>query len=337
MGERGELIRFFKQVLVVGAVLLAVWLIVLLREVLVYLLLAIVLAASLTPLLEAGEARHVPRAVTLGVVLLMALAVMSLAGAFLLPALVQEGRHLARTLPHMLSTLPSRFPVFAGLSPLGNLGAALQLGLTEGVQAVVVAATSLGHLALTATFLVFLALDAPRINRTLLDLLPIGSARILEGELGEMTRRMAGYVVGQILVSGVLAVACLLILLLLRVPYALLLAATLGVFAILPVIGPFLGLLPSVFIAWFVSPLTALWAFLALYVLNHAVASFVAPFVYHRQAHLHPLVMLLALALGAKLAGIAGAVVAVPVAAALQVLVIDLYLRPKQAMERAAP
>jgi len=340
MTEREDLLRFFKKVLIAGGVLLAVGLVVLLRAVLVYLLIALMISAALTPLLEAGEARRIPRAVTLGIVLLIALALIGLAGLFLVPALVQQGQHLARTLPDMVTALPRRLPPLPGLErgrpPLGNLGEALQLGLTQGLQALLVAATSLGHLALVLTFLVFIALDAPTINRTILRLLPVGIARTMEGEFAEMGRRMARYVLGQLIISGILAASCLVVLVLLHVPFALLLAATLGLFAILPLIGPFLGMLPSVFIAWFVSPLTALWVFLALYALIHVVGSFVAPFVYRRQAHLHPLVMLLALALGAKLAGIAGAVVAVPVAAALQVLVTDLYLKPKEAAERSS-
>ncbi|HEY9855372.1 MAG TPA: AI-2E family transporter [Stenomitos sp.] len=341
MTEREELLRFFKKVLIAGGVLLAAGLVVMMREVLVYLLIALMIAAALTPLLEAGEARRIPRAVTLGVVLLIALALLGLAGIFLLPVLVQQGQHLARTLPGMVMALPHRLPPLPGLerggAPLGNLGEALQLGLTQGLQALLMAVTSLGHLALVLTFLVFIALDAPTINRTILRLLPADLARTMAGEFAEMGRRMARYVLGQLIISGILASACLVVLLLLHVPFALLLSATLGLFAMLPVIGPFLGMLPSVFIAWFVSPLTALWVGVALYALIHVVASFVAPFVYRRQAHLHPLVMLLALALGARLAGIAGAVVAVPVAAALQVLVTDLYLAPKEARERASP
>jgi predicted PurR-regulated permease PerM len=217
---------------------------------------------------------------------------------------------------------------------LAGVTDALRAGLMQGVSMMVVAALSLGNVALVLTLTIMMALDAPALIRGFLDLLPTGPSRTLETQLPELGYRLAYYVAGQAAISGILAVICLVTLLALKVPYALLLSVVLGLISILPMVGGFIGMVPAVLVAMFVSPWTALWTTAILFVSIHLVGSIVAPMIFQRSVNLHPVVAITALAIGYTLGGLGGALVAVPMAAALQVLVVNLYLEPKQERER---
>jgi Predicted permease len=132
-------------------------------------------------------------------------------------------------------------------------------------------------------------------------------------------------------VSGMILLAIL------HVPYVLLLGVLLGLFSVIPLIGPYLGMLPALAVALLVSPWTALVAGLLLYLLIHVVGTFIAPVIFRRSLNLSPLLMILSLAAGYRLGGLAGMILAVPMAAVIQVLVVNLYLEPKLRREGRAP
>ncbi|MDB5095766.1 MAG: family transporter [Cyanobacteria bacterium RYN_339] len=340
MADRDELGIYVQKLLVTLAVVGSLWLLAELHAYVTYVLLAMVLAAAMVPVVKAGQARGIPRAVVVAALVLGVGLALVLLGYAVVPVLVTQGEQLARSLPGLLASLPTRFPQLpwlANLTPnLGSLAGTLQGGLMQGVSLVVVAALSLGNMALILTLTIMMALDAPALIQGLLGLLPRSYASTLDAQLPEMGNRLALYVAGQAAISGILAVICLVTLLVLKVPYALLLAVVLGLISILPMVGGFIGMIPAVAVALFVSPLTALWTAAVLFVAIHLVGSFVAPVIFQRSVNLHPIMAISALVIGFTLGGLGGALVAVPMAAALQVLVVNLYLVPKLAREQAA-
>ncbi|MNT29518.1 hypothetical protein D3C72_1652630 [compost metagenome] len=74
----------------------------------------------------------------------------------------------------------------------------------------------------------------------------------------------------------------------LHVPYVLLLGVLLGLFSVIPLIGPYLGMIPALAAALLVSPWTALLAGILLYLLIHVVGSFIAPVIFRHSLNLSP-------------------------------------------------
>ncbi len=158
-------------------------------------------------------------------------------------------------------------------------------------------------------------------------------------------RAVAGYVRGQVLFSllmGAGATAALWLFGVLGIfpqgrTYALFFGAFYGLMELVPYVGPILGALPVVLVALFHSPVTAFWVALLFIGLQQIEGHIVAPQVFGHSLRINPILIILALLLGAQLYGIVGALVALPIAAILRETMI--YLRRHLVLEpwNAAP
>ncbi|MBU1499435.1 AI-2E family transporter, partial [Patescibacteria group bacterium] len=98
-----------------------------------------------------------------------------------------------------------------------------------------------------------------------------------------------------------------------------------GLLEVIPTIGPTLSALPAILVAWGVSPTLAL-ATLALYVLIQQLENnLIVPKIMSQEVGLSPLVVILALIAGFRIAGIAGAVLSVPAVLLIEIIINDLY------------
>lgn len=338
MTERQELRRFFLKTLITVAVVGVLWLAFLLRDLLLVFMVALLLAAALAPVVALAERYGISRLYTVIALAVFGLGGLSLLLVALLPILISQGEHLIRTLPDAFARLSegsAQLPLVSTfLQQAGNLGQTLQASALRGLQLVLAALESAGHLVFILVLTAFLVLDAPELKRAILLFFPPATATRIDAQLPEIIRRLAIYVAAQALLSAILALLCILLLLILHVPYALLLGVLLGLFSIIPLIGPYLGMIPPIAVAFLVSPGTALLTALALYVLVHLVGTFVAPVLFRRSLNLRPLLVILSLAVGYRLGGLAGIVLAVPAAVVIQLLIVNFYLAPK--LEREA-
>jgi predicted PurR-regulated permease PerM len=116
----------------------------------------------------------------------------------------------------------------------------------------------------------------------------------------------------------------------LQVPLALIVALLAGLLAVIPMIGGYLGLILAVLMALTVSWQLALATLVVAYIGNFIVGHFVMPFVFAKGVDVSPLLVMLALIAGGETMGIVGALIAVPVLAAVQVLVKNLYIEPME-------
>jgi predicted PurR-regulated permease PerM len=113
---------------------------------------------------------------------------------------------------------------------------------------------------------------------------------------------------------------------LLGLPSPLLLGIFAGVTAAVPLVGPFLGVIPAVLLGFTVSPTFPILVLVVLLVIQLADGNTIVPLVMNRVLSLPALAVVVALLVGGALAGMVGALLAVPVAAALQVLVVRVMV-----------
>ncbi len=147
--------------------------------------------------------------------------------------------------------------------------------------------------------------------------------RALVNELiAETGRSLAGYVRG--VTINMVAIGCLALLAcwLLRLPAPLLLAVFAGLCELIPLLGPFLGAVPAVLLGFTIGPLYPLVVAAAFLVLQQLESNVLTPIVMRREVGLRPFVVILALLVGAGLAGVWGALVAVPIGSAIQIVVV---------------
>ncbi len=144
----------------------------------------------------------------------------------------------------------------------------------------------------------------------------------------EIERTLGGYVRGQLIVCVSLGVFVFIALTLLGVRSALVLAAFAALAEIIPLVGPLIGAVPAILVALMDSPEKAIAVTVAFVIIQQIEAQFLVPKVMERQVGLSPMLVLMALAAGNLLGGLFGALIAIPIAAALNIIVRATIIEP---------
>jgi predicted PurR-regulated permease PerM len=152
-------------------------------------------------------------------------------------------------------------------------------------------------------------------------------------------RAVFGYVRGQLLFSLIMGASAALALYLFGLlgifpdgeRYALFFGAFYGLMEFIPYIGPIIGPLPAVLVALFVHPISAVWVILLFVALQQLEGHVVAPQVFRISLRINPILVILSLLIGFKIYGIAGALLALPIAAVVRQTVV--YLRRHLVLE----
>lgn len=255
--------------------------------------------------------------------------------------LPETGRMVAAWATNLPNDLPADMPVPPGLDVGRGLSQALDTVMSQVTsivgQALVVVQYAVGFLsgALNGVFVLILALyftsDAHRIIAFAMSFLAPARRPRTQRILGHIGERLGGWLRGQVLLSLIIGGICLVGLLALGVPYAVLLALVAAIGEAVPMVGPVFSAVPAVLVALSVSPTTALLT-LGLYVIVQQLENYlIVPRVMERAVSIDPLAVMLALLIGSELMGITGAVLSVPVAAGIAVMLDEIRRDPEPA------
>jgi predicted PurR-regulated permease PerM len=279
---------------------------------------AVLLAVTLDPIVRWLEHRGIPR---WGAATLVAFAVLALLVGFVvfaMSSLPEQGRLVGSRMVQAGHEVASRLPEFvrttAGSSNPGelvqNYGAPLMLRITTAA-----AGTVLVFL-LAFILTLYLLIEGKATYQWLLAFVPPSRRAKVAQTAVESQRVIFGYVAGNIATSIFATIFVLVVLSILRVPAALLLAVLAGLCDFVPVLGFIASAVPAVVLALAKSPTVALTV-IALYVAYHTLENYlIAPWVYGDRLKLSNVAVVMAFAVGAALAGIVGALIALPIAAA---------------------
>jgi predicted PurR-regulated permease PerM len=176
----------------------------------------------------------------------------------------------------------------------------------------------------------YMLIDAERLRNLFLLIYPPEVRGTRRRTLLRMGKRMSSWLSGQLLLSAIIGVTTFTGLVLLRVPYALPLAIIAAVGELIPVIGPTLGAVPALAIALLHSR-WQFWSVLAFAILLQKIENlFIVPRVMSRKVSISPLGIFIAFLIGASLLGAIGAILAVPVAAIVQVAFEEAFVRRRE-------
>lgn len=181
--------------------------------------------------------------------------------------------------------------------------------------------------AVTFIFLVFyLLVDGSALHRLIALLIPSRNRQRVEKISAELTLISGQYIRGNLLISLICAAVIYIGLLFLHVPYALPLAILAGVLDLLPLIGSTAASIPPIILGFTVSPLTGFLT-IALFLVYQAIENnILAPNIYNKVLNLLPFFSFIAVIIGTLLLGVAGAFLALPIAAGVPTLI--KYLKP---------
>jgi predicted PurR-regulated permease PerM len=326
------------QVLAVAA---AVWVVVNTWQIWILVFTALIIAAAILPAARIGERYRVPRGVTVFVVYLLAAGVLALVGRLLWPALTEQWQQFMDQLPKLVDNVRGwlgNLDVY-----IGRWGASIPTPQASGVQDVVgtVLANTLkvtagvvgGVVGLLAILVIaaYLVMDAREIGHGALAVMP-PAYRPMAVELAEpVLDRIGGYVRGQLLVSICVGSILAIGLTALGVRYALLIGALAAVLNVVPWLGSFIAAVLGVIAALNESLALAGGTVLLFWGTNVFEGKVLVPYLVGRATGLHPLSVLIALLAGAHLGGLIGALVSVPLLAAVWQIVRTLWVEPRRA------
>lgn len=322
--------------LVFASVIFGFWLLYRFNQVIFILFIAIVIGTVIRPAIIWLHQHGLPR--TAGVVLVYLLLLALLAGFFFLlsPLLVEQSVTIAAAVPgyyHGLREWVTNYPnsLFGRLGELipvtlPSLKPVQQTGEDVMVSVGQVAgyASSTIHFVFTFIVVIVLAyywtLDGPRIIQSLL-LLVSQEKRENIGELiSAMEVKVGHYVIGQAFLCLVIGVLALIAYLIIGLPNAFVLALVAGLLEAVPIIGPLLGAIPAAVVALSIGPDKLIWVVVATVVIQQVENSLLVPRVMSKAVGVNPFVTLLALFAFSSFFGIAGALMAIPMAASIQLM-----------------
>ncbi len=309
------------------------------------LFIAVVISISLRPAVELLYRWGLNRAV--GVLLLYILLLLLAVGFFLLvvPLIIEQGSALLEELPNYYSTLRTGLirSTSVILRRIGfRLPSQLNLDTTDESFAPPTLPTSLESLdyvalilrTLLAAVAVFIlgfywTLEHRRIVHALLLLIPAQRREDARELVTDAQQRIGRFIRAQTILCVIIGLLALVAYLIIGLPYALTLAVIAGILEAVPMIGPTLGAVPAVLVAISISPLTALWVIIASILIQALENNLIVPRVMDEAMGIHPMLTLLSLATFGSLLGLPGALLAIPIAALLQLLMNRTVVEPR--------
>jgi predicted PurR-regulated permease PerM len=303
------------------------------REVLLLIVLAFFIALGLEPVVALLHRHGVRRALAVVIVSLAAVAVLGGFLAIAIPPLVDQINNLINKAPRYLQDLNNRNSFLGHLNKqyhlVSHLKGALSKGgvssVTSGVLGAgqIVISVATGILIVVALTVYFLA-DIPRVTKTLYRLIP-KSRRARGGLLiDEMFARVGGYFLGNVLTSVIAGVGTLIWLLIFGVPYALLLSVFVAFMDLIPIIGSTIAGIVVSLVALTVSLPVAIATAVFYTVYRNAEDYLITPKVMNRTVDMPGLATVIAVLIGGALLGIIGALMAIPIAAGLKLLLEEV-------------
>lgn len=306
-------------------IVLGVWFLFLIRDIVVLFFIVLIIVAAMTPLVD-WLSRFIPRVLAVIILALVFIGLLVGIGFLIVPPLVTEIKLLAINLPIITAKLgPVYHSIQNSMSNYqeGLINISSQLGkITSGIYS-----TTLGFVSGVLAFLTILVLSFYMLieKNTLMsyfsNLLPEGRRESIEQLFKKFNTKMGQWLGGHLLLMLTVGVLDGIALVILGVPYALILAIWGGLVEIVPYLGPWLALIPAAIIGFTMSPLTAILVIVAYLIIQQIEAQFLAPKILGKAVGLSPVIIILALLAGAKLMGILGMIIAVPVAATIAVLI----------------
>ena len=296
---------------------------------------ALFLALALNPAVEFFQRRGLGRGPAVGMVFALALLVFALLAVVFIPPLVEQITNFVDALPGLVGDLTK------GRGPFGFLerkyqvveqvqkatvrqGDGLSGAATPAIGVAKGVATTLGGMVIIAFLILFMLLEGPQWRARFDELVPEANRRTVERIGAGVYRSVGGFVTGNLLASFLAGVFATILLLAAGVPYAIPLGLFVVIVELIPYLGPLVVTILLTLVAATVSLATAI-VVLALLLVYHAVEGHsLRPMIYGRALKLSALAVLIAILLGTEVAGILGALAAIPVAGSLQVIIEEL-------------
>jgi predicted PurR-regulated permease PerM len=310
-------------------------------------LISLVLAIGLDPAVRWIERRGRSRGRAVTMIFLLALAVVILFASLVIPPLVTQVGELADDIPGYAARLSQRDDAIGRYVRENDVADRLQKfveelpeKITNSFGTIVGVAGKVGGFifnAVTVAILtIYFMLALPRMRRTAAIWVVPEARDRAEDVMDQAISRIGGYVAGILTTASIAGGSALLFFTILRlfdvrIPFAVPLAVFSGVAGLIPAVGAYIGAAPAVIVGFFQSTLTGILVLVYFIVYQQVENYAIQPRIMKNAVNLSPASVILATLVLGSLGGFAGAVLALPVAAIIKVIIVEVYLRDRVA------
>lgn len=268
---------------------------------------------------------RIPRALSVLIVYIVILILLGIVIGGLIPPLVDQSGKFINQIPELLGTLPIPVDIIdqASRDIMGQIGQLPTRIISVGVSVV----SNLASLITVLIIALYLIVYRNKLDDYVEMYLSKKQADRFTKILDDLELKLGGWARAQIILMLLVGVTTYIGLLVLNVPYALPLAVLAGFLEFVPNLGPILAAIPAVIVGLSIAPLTGIAVAALYFLIQQLEAYLLVPQVMQRSVGVNPVISLIALIIGLKLAGIVGALLAVPVFLTLSVLFSHLLLK----------
>jgi predicted PurR-regulated permease PerM len=336
----------FRVLLIAIAVAVTLEVIWIARHIISWLVIALFLALALDPFVGWIQRRtRLGRGLAIGVAYLIVIGVIAVVGASFMPKLVDEVNGFVDTSPTYvrdlthgrgrLGFLERKYHVVEKVrAQVQNGGASKVLGLSGAALSVTKSVITVIAATVTIVFLTFFMLFEGRDwMERFYSLLPEESRPRWRRVGHDIYKTVGGYVTGNLLISLIAGASITIVLLSLGVPYAVALGLLVAILDLIPLAGATVAGIIVVVVAFLHSVPAGIIVLVFFVVYQQLENHFLQPVIYGRTVQLSPLAVLVSVLVGAELAGILGALAAIPVAGAIQVIIRDQLAAHRPAVD----
>lgn len=320
------------RVILFGVVL---WTLFVLWDVLLMLIGAVVIAFAIEPLAHKLRAYGVPRGVSVVIVYLAFLGILAGAVTLILPILAEQTIQLSSQLPEVVLGLEERIGRIPGVD-FEAIGPQLQQGLSSIGDNLANVGTAVfqqtrtifsGALSLLLVFIIafYLVIEEDALKKMFRFIIPSRHMAYVELMLDRIQIKLGRWVLAQLFLGLVIGLCVGVGLWLIGVKYALALGLLAGLLEVFPVIGPMIAGIFGTVIALSQSFTLGLLALVLYVIIQQAENHILIPNIMRKATGLNPLVTLIAVLLGGRLAGLVGVILSVPVATIISIILADFF------------
>ncbi|KKU39424.1 MAG: hypothetical protein UX54_C0012G0007 [Parcubacteria group bacterium GW2011_GWA2_46_39] len=328
-------------------VMLGIYFLYLSLDVLALLFISIIVASALTPWVDWWQRYRIPRSVGVIIIYVVVFFVISAMIFLLIPPLVEQIRALAINLPNIygravlgLQQLQNGVDIDTAAtlqSALDNLGSSLAKATTSIFTALNSIFGGLIQLMVVLVISFYLIVQENGLKKFLRSVTPAKYQPYLMQLINRINIKIGQWFRAQLLLMLVIFALTYLGLWALGMNYVLVLALWAGLTEIIPYIGPIIGAVPAIFLAFTVSPTMGFLVLLLYVVIQQLENNILVPTIMRKAVGLNPIVSILVILVGAKIFGIIGAVLSIPVATVVAVFLSDFFEGWRGSVDSLAP
>lgn len=291
--------------------LLFLWFLYQIKEIIFLVFVAFILMSAFKPCADFLEKYHIPRIFSVLFIYLFIIGIIAWGASSVLPILVIQTIHLGENISKYLASATPFLKldyqvIIQQITPIGeNI-----FKLTIGVFSNIVTLFSLVIISF------YLLIERNNLVKYLSNITDVKKAEKWADIISKIEERLGAWVRGQLALGITIGIFTFIGLSLLGIPYVLSLSILAGIFEIVPIIGPIISAIPAILIALTISPILAAVTAVVYFIIQQTEAHIVVPFVMRQTVGLPPLVTIISLMIGAKIAGMGGALLAIPLVVA---------------------